>query len=52
MSFIESFLATSTTLFFAWVFKTYLEPRLNKGHKKIKRLVKRNGEIKHDTKRS
>jgi low temperature requirement protein LtrA len=48
MTFIETFLATSTTLFCAWIFKTYIEPRLNNSHKKIKKVfVKKKRGLKH-----
>lgn len=38
MTFIETFSATSLTLLCAWIFKKYLEPLLDKGHERIKRL--------------
>jgi hypothetical protein len=41
MAFIETFLATSTTLACAWLFKKFIEPKLEKGHKKVKGFKKK-----------
>jgi len=40
MAFIETFLATSTTLLCAWIFKKFIEPWLEKSHNKTKRIMK------------
>lgn len=36
MAFLETFSATSLTLFCAWMFKKYIEPRLDKAHERLK----------------
>jgi hypothetical protein len=38
MTFIETLLATSTTLFCAWLFNQYIQPLLNRGHNRILKM--------------
>jgi hypothetical protein len=38
MTYWESLTATMTTLTFAWIFKKYIEPKLDKGHDVIKKI--------------
>lgn len=41
MTFLETFLATSTTLLCAWLYKQFIEPVLNKNHNKARVYVKK-----------
>ena len=45
MSFVETFgavfVAQSMALFCGWIFKTFFEPKLNLGHKHLRKIVRK-----------